>query len=253
MQHRFAALLIVLGIPSFLCAEEETPREKYKLGISISDARKLMSKAFPIRSTGYYYEGAPSEKEKQEDVFCKINVEDESVSLYFNHYGELIKVLKTVSKVEKSAQSEEGDSSKVVQVKEPNEFEDARKDVADLDKAVDESPAHYIAPDPEIVKRLKKKITFSALGRPLRQCLEYLSEQARVLISCDQDFDGAPMFTVDVKDESIEDILKAMMKQTRHRAQKLDFLVRGRAVLVSTTERIEKLKKKPKEKDRTDP
>lgn len=117
-------------------------------------------------------------------------------------------------------------------------------DVKDTDIAVDEAPRHYIAPDPETLKKLSTHLTLDAKERFLKQVLDWLSEQVNTPIVCDMDWDSHPKVTIDVKDKSVTEILDLLMKQIK--IVKLDYLVRGRAVLVTRPERVAKLKEEPK-------
>jgi len=120
-------------------------------------------------------------------------------------------------------------------------YKNAHKDIEDADLAVEQAPARYIAPDVEVEKKLGRHISFKVNARPLDRCLESLASQIKVPMVCDFQWDHQPLVTIDAYVKPIREIIDDLTKQAN-----VEYVVRGRAVLVTKAERAAKLRLMPK-------
>jgi hypothetical protein len=123
---------------------------------------------------------------------------------------------------------------------ETDDFRNALKDIEDIDLAVEKAPARYIAPDVETERKLAQHISRTFKERPLGRCLLWISEQIKVPIRCDIDWDEHPLVSIKAEDKPVSEVLDNLAKQA-----KLEYVVRGRAVLVTKPERAAKLRLTP--------
>jgi hypothetical protein len=68
------------------------PTRKYNLGMKMEEAQALMSKPYPVNHAAISYKGGPSQEEMNNDPIYMIDVKNQGVILYFNHYRKLIKI-----------------------------------------------------------------------------------------------------------------------------------------------------------------
>ena len=110
-----------------------------------------------------------------------------------------------------------------------------------LEIAIDQAPAFYIPPDPEVKKHLSEQtITFEWADSPLRDVLAVISRRTDVQIVFDPQMDGessadAPI-TLRIQDMKADLALDWVM-----RLAELKFLIRGKVAIVTTTAREARL------------
>ena len=152
------------------------------------------------------------------------------------------KILSAVAKLTKAngTVSEFKIEATLKPLNETDEFKRALKDIEDIDAAVETAPAHYIAPDLEVEKKLNQRVSLTVNARPLGQCLNWLTEKIRIPIVCDIQWDGHPKVNIEANDKPVREILDDLTKQA-----KVEYVVRGRAVLVTKPERAAKLRLTP--------
>jgi hypothetical protein len=108
----------------------------------------------------------------------------------------------------------------------------------DLDKAVDEAPAHFIPPDPGVIEKLKTRVTFDFVDKSLSDSLDFVSEAAKLPIFIDPvvKTESVPNLNLHVTQMSADLALDWILKLAG-----CDKVVRGKVVIISTTERADKL------------
>jgi hypothetical protein len=67
---------------------------KYPLGMSLPEAKALMSKDYNVETSTRLYENGPTPQQMEEDGIYFITVEDENVALTFNYHRRLIEIWK---------------------------------------------------------------------------------------------------------------------------------------------------------------
>lgn len=95
------SLVLIFALPVF-CGEPKKIDEivsKYKIGMSMADARKLMSKEYKARSSGLLVddEFPLTNEDREKHERWKIHVEDEGVALYFNANNKLLRIRRVTS------------------------------------------------------------------------------------------------------------------------------------------------------------
>lgn len=98
-RFRFLILLTALNLVLAIHSRAEEPEappanSRYKIGMTMDDARKLMSKPYRTSTSGIVYEDGdgPTHEEREKDDRYGIRVEDEGLYLYFNWNHRLIRI-----------------------------------------------------------------------------------------------------------------------------------------------------------------
>ena len=68
------------------------PGCKYRIGMTIEEARGLMSRDYPLEEAAIAYPNGPTPAEMADDPVFSIRVKKEWVTLEFNHYRKLIRI-----------------------------------------------------------------------------------------------------------------------------------------------------------------
>jgi hypothetical protein len=86
-------LLVVLVLGALVFHFRVHPLYKYRLGMTLSEARAVMSRQYPVEAIKIaYQEGGPDEDQKQRHVRYVIEVKNEGVTLEFNYYERLLRI-----------------------------------------------------------------------------------------------------------------------------------------------------------------
>ena len=123
---------------------------------------------------------------------------------------------------------------------ETDDFKKAAEDLDDIDLAIKKAPAHYLAPNPETEKKLDQHVSFAAKQRTMGESLFWLAEQIKTPIACEVDWAQHPNASIDATDKSVKEVLDNLTRQTQ-----TEYVVRGRAIVITKPERAAKLKLKP--------
>jgi hypothetical protein len=96
-QYGIALSVLCTLIVAFLVPTSKYRRavEKYRFGMPMKEAQALMAKRYDVDTSDRHYEGGPTERQMEEDQIYFITVQDENVTLVFNHHKRLIEIWKS--------------------------------------------------------------------------------------------------------------------------------------------------------------
>ena len=94
--HKSIATVLVAAtaIVAAFAVVRARPGGKYRLGMTVEDAQRVMKRYYPLVAVPIDLGPSPSAQKRQAEAVYTVSVEEDGVTLYFNYYRKLIKVEK---------------------------------------------------------------------------------------------------------------------------------------------------------------